>query len=242
MAEILTVVPARAGSKTVSGKNLRPLGDAPLIAHVLRTVARSRFKMRTLVSTDSEEIAALARAERAEVPFLRPPELAGDGVPVTPVVQHAMRFLDAQGWRTELVVSLQPTSPLIETASIDAGLERLLDDPSIESVVSVTLIRKHHPFRSYRLGKDGIVAPLTEYTTERYLQKQDRPPAYGFTGGLFVRRRQLLEDWDGTGFALGTRCAAQVVSEEEAVDIDTEVDFLLAEAILKSRQRREAAA
>jgi CMP-N-acetylneuraminic acid synthetase len=241
VARILTVVPARAGSKTVPGKNLRPLAGAPLIAHVLRSLARSRFEMRAIVSTDSPEIAAVARAEGAEVPFLRPADLAGDEVPVTPVIQHAMRFLDGQGWRSDIVVSLQPTNPMTETASIDGALQRLIDDASIDSVVSATLIRKHHPFRSYRLDEEGILAPLTEYTTERFQQKQDRPPAYGFTGAFIVRRRSLLENWDGMGFALGRRYAAQVVSEVEAVDIDSEVDFLLAEAVLKRRHRVEAA-
>ncbi|MGB8276145.1 MAG: acylneuraminate cytidylyltransferase family protein [Alphaproteobacteria bacterium] len=241
MDRILTVVPARGGSKGVPGKNLRPLAGLPLIAHVLRAAAGSKFPMRLLVSTDSPEIAEVARAHGAEAPFLRPAELAGDEVPVTPAIQHAARFLDEQGWRADIVLSLQPTNPLTETRSIDGALGRMIADPAIDSVVSATLIRKYHPFRAYRLEADGRLGPLTEYTSEEFLQKQDRPPAYGLTGAIFLRRRNALESWAGSGFALGSRIAAQIVSEEEAVDIDSEVDFLVAEAILAHRRREDAA-
>jgi CMP-N-acetylneuraminic acid synthetase len=146
-----------------------------------------------------------------------------------------LQHYDGLGRRADIVLSLQPTCPLLEIASIDAGLARVLDNSHVDSAVSVTLIRKCHPFRSYRLGVGCVIEPLTEYTTEKYLQKQDRPPAYGLTGGFFIRRRALLENCDWQGFAFGDRCAGQVVSEEEAVDIDSEVDFLLAEAILARR-------
>lgn len=232
---ILTVVPARAGSKAVPDKNLRPLGDAPLIAHVLRTVARSRFKMRTLVSTDSEEIAALARVERAEVPFLRPPELARDEVSLIPVVRHALAFCRGEGEAPDLVVSLQPTAPFTPVAALDRAIQRVIEDPEIDSAVSVTLIRRFHPYRAYALGADGRLEPFTEYTTERYLQRQDRPPAYAMTGGFYVRRPELLDAWDDRGFALGARVHGEEVDEFGAVDVNTPLDFLLAEAILAHR-------
>jgi CMP-N-acetylneuraminic acid synthetase len=242
MARILTVVPARGGSKGVRGKNLRPLDGLPLIAHLLRTLARCTVASRVIVSTDSPEIAKVAEAEGAEVPFMRPAALARDEIPITPVIQHAMRFMDEAGWSPDLILSVQPTAPLLTAQSIDAALTRIIADERVGSVASVSLIRHFHPFRAYRLDEDGVLAPLTEYTTERFLQKQDRPAAYGMTGGFYVRRRALLEDDINSSFALGEVCASQVVSEEEAIDIDSEVDFLLAEAVLHHRRERAAAA
>lgn len=238
---ILAVVPARAGSKGVPGKNLRRLAGQPLVAHVLRALRQCSTPMRTVVSCDSEAIAETARAEGADVPFLRPAELATDDVPIPAAVQHAMRHCDAEGWRADLVLSVQPTNPLLLASSIDAALERMIAAPAVDSVVSVALIRHFHPFRSYRLDGDGTLLPLTRHTSERFLQKQDRPPAYGFAGAFYLRRRALLEEWAGEGFALGTRCLGHVVSEEEAVDIDTEVDFLLAEILMQRRQREACA-
>ena len=235
---ILTVVPARAGSKGVPGKNLRLLAGRPLVTHVLRTLRQSSIPMRTIVSCDSAALADAARGEGADIPFLRPAELATDDVPIPAVVQHAMRYCDDEGWRADIVSSVQPTSPLLTAASLDAALGRMIADRSIDSVVSVTLIVKFHPFRSYRLDSDSAIAPLTEYTTERYLQKQDRPPAYGMTGGFFVRRRELLERWTGEGFALGGRCIGQSVSAVEATDIDSEEDFLFAETLMRRRRQK----
>jgi len=239
MARILTVIPARSGSKGVPGKNLRLLGGIPLIAHAIRTALASGFDMRVIVSTDSEQIANVARREGAEVPFLRPVELSGDGVSLIPVVRHVMEFCDTQGWRAELVASLQATAPFTPVKALDRGLRRLQDDPLVDSAVSVTLIQNFHPYRTYALEAGDILAPLTEYTSEQYLQKQDRPPAYGFTGGFYIRRRHLLEEWEGHGFALGRSSVGEVVPEHCAVDINSPVDFLLCEAILAHRAELE---
>lgn len=231
MVAVLTVVPARGGSKGVPNKNLRPLGGIPLIAHVLRAARACRTPMRIIVSTDSAEIAAAARDEGAEVPFMRPAELAGDAVAAVAPAQHAARAMDALGFEADIVVALHPTSPFLSTADIDEAVQRLMADPAIDSAVAVRLIQQNHPFRAYALTGAGLIAPLTEHTSERYLQKQDRPAAYGFCGGLYVRRRALLEAWDGTGFGLGQRTAGVLVAPERAIDIDTELDLVVAEAV-----------
>lgn len=238
MVRILTVVPVRGGSKGVPGKNRRLLDGVPLVAHALRTVKASRFDQRLVLSTDCPQLAEIGRSEGAEVPFLRPAHLAGDEVPVTPVVTHVLDHLAAEGWEPDIVVSFQATNPLVRPETLDAAIQRMVDDSSLDSLVSVTLIRKGHPFRAYALGGDGVLAPLTEYTTERCVQKQERPPAYGWTGALFLRRPHLLRQWAGQGFAMGSRIGAVVVDEEEAVDIDSEVDFLLCQAILDHRRSK----
>ena len=237
--KILGVVPARGGSKGIPRKNLRIVGGKPLLAYCLEAILGSRRINRVLVSTDDETIAETARAFGAEVPFLRPSELAGDQVSLIPVVRHAMTFADAEGWPPDVVVSVQPTSPLLTAADIDVAVD-LLDESGCDSVVSVTEILHHHPFRALKLEGNRVV-PLTEYTSERYLQKQDRPPAYGLTGGLYVRTRRLLDEWTGRDFALGANVRALVIEPERAVNIDHEVDMLAFEALLDYRAGRRPA-
>jgi CMP-N-acetylneuraminic acid synthetase len=239
---ILTVIPARSGSKGVPGKNLRLLGNRPLITYPVRTALDSMHDMRVIVSTDSEDIAAIAGNEGAEVPFLRPAELSGDEVSLIPVGIHAMNYMDTQGWKPDIVISLQATAPFTPTVALDRGISRLLGDQSVDSAISVTLIQTFHPFRAYGLADDDTLLPLTEYTSEHYLQKQDRPPAYGFTGGFYIRRRELLDNWNGKGFALGNKCVGEVVPEHAAVDINTPVDFLLCESILAHKEELEGRA
>ena len=238
MSRSLVVVPARAGSKGVPGKNLRFLGGIPLIAHVLQTAKKSKYAVRLVVSTEDEEIARIAEAEGAEVPFLRPKELAGDEIPLIAPVKHAMEWFDAEGWPADVVISLQATAPFTPTAALDTAIGCLHSDRSIDSAVSVAKVTKPHPFRTYAREDGGSLKPLTEFTTERFLQKQDRPDAYYFTGGLFARRRALLESWCGEGFALGREINGVLVTHEQAIDIDTPLDFLIAQAVIEHREQR----
>ena len=230
---VLGVIPARAGSKGVRLKNLRLVGGKPLLAYSVEAALRATRLDRVVVSTEDERIARVATRLGAEVPFLRPAELAGDQVSLIPVARHAMEFYDRQGWRPDIVVCIQATSPLLTAEDIDAAVAHL-QDTGCDSVVSVTPIQHHHPFRAMKLDGDRV-QPLTEYTSERYLQKQDRPPAFGFTGGLYARRRALLEQWSGTDFALGADVRAHLVEPERAVNIDHELDLIMFEAILTMR-------
>ena len=236
MAKILTVIPVRSGSKGVPGKNIRLLNGAPLVSYAIRTALASKHPQRVVVSTDSEEIAAVAREAGAEVPFLRPKELGEDHVPIPPVVLHALDVLDDPDDPFDIVASLHATSPLLTTETLDKGIDMLLRDPSFDSAASLTLINKGHPFRAYGLAEDDELTPFTEYTSEKYLQKQDRPPAYCMTGGLVIRRPAVLRAENAKGFALGKRCGGIVVSQEEAADIDTEVDFVVCDTLMRMRQ------
>lgn len=241
MAKILTVIPVRSGSKGVPGKNIRLLNGAPLVSYAIRTALASKHPQRVVVSTDSEQIAAVAREAGAEVPFLRPKELGEDHVPITPVILHALDNLDDPEDPFDLVISLHATSPILSSETLDRAIEMMLKESSFDSAVAMTLINKGHPFRAYGLGPDGELTPFTEYTSEQYLQKQDRPDAYCMTGGMIVRRPAVLRSTKGEGFALGDKSASVIVSQEEAADIDSEVDFLLCEAILRHRAMAEGA-
>ena len=227
---VLGVIAARGGSKGIPRKNLRVVGGKPLLAYSIEAARTSRWLDRVIVSTEDHAIATVAEQYGAEVPFLRPQALAEDHVSLIPVAQHAMRFFDAQGWRPDVVVSIQPTSPLLTGVDMDLAV-RLLVESNGEAVVTVTEILHHHPFRAMKLDGHRLL-PLTEYTSERYLQKQDRPPAYGLSGGLYVRRRALLDHWTGCDFAIGHEPRAIVIDPTRAVNIDHEVDLFLFEALL----------
>ena len=230
----LCIIPARAGSKGVKNKNLREVAGKPLISYIIESALKTKYPIRVIVSTESEKIAEVAKRYGAEVPFLRPHELAEDHISLIPVAQHALKTMDGLGFRADAVVSLQPTSPLIATDDIDNAV-KLFIDSGCDSVVSVERIDKHHPFRAYKIEGDRLF-PLTEYTSERYLQRQDRPPAYGFTGAIYVRKRDLLENWNGNDFCLGRDVRYIVIDKSRSINIDSEIDLEFFEYLISKNK------
>lgn len=232
--KLLGVIPARGGSKSVPRKNLKSLAGKPLVAYVIEEALKSKLLNRVIVSTEDKEIARVARSYGAEVPFMRPKELARDEVSIIPVVQHAMRYLDEnESWRADVIASIQPTSPFIEAADIDSAVTKLIKT-RCDSVVSVCKMVHGHPYWAMKLEGDRLT-PLNP-KGHRYLQKQDLPPFYMLNGALYVRRRKVLENWSGRDFALGKDVRAIVMDEAKSIDIDTPVDFMVAENLIKKRK------
>ena len=187
---------------------------------------------RVIVSTDDEEIVEVAKAAGAEVPFLRPAELAHDESPTFPVVQHALQWLQQhENYQPELVVLLQPTFPLRRPEHIDQGIELLLQSYA-DSVVSVCEV-EHSPYWMRVLDDEGRVKSFVE-TDREFLRRQDLPAVYRLNGALFVTRRNSIIK---SGRLLGDDVRALVMAREDSIDIDDEVDFLLAELLLKRRLR-----
>lgn len=234
--KILGVIPARGGSKGIPGKNLKNIAGKPLIAYVIGKALKSKLLERVIVSTDDEEIAKTAKSYGAEVPFIRPKALARDEVSLIPVIQHAMRYLDNKNWKADVIASIQPTSPLIEAADIDLAIDKLLKT-GCDSVVSVCKIVHGHPYRAMRLKNDRIT-PLHE-ESYRYLQKQDLPQFYMINGALYVRRREVLENWSGHDFALGEDIRAIIMDEIRSINIDTPLDLIIAEIMIETRKLEE---
>ncbi len=236
---LIVVIAARGGSKGIPRKNLQPLGDRPLIAWAI-AAARAAAVGRVIVSTDDAEIAAAARHWGAETPFPRPAALAGDAVSLIPVAQHALAETRVLGWGTEQVMAVQPTAPFLAPASIRAAAA-LMASTGCESVASVVRIVHNHPYRAQRLGADGALAPLYP-EGERFLQKQDLPAFHALTGGLYLRRRALLEGWSGKDFGLGQDRRAVEVSATESVNIDTPQDLAFARSLVAEGAAHAAAA
>ncbi len=216
-------------------KNLRCIAGKPLIAYVIEKALKSKLLNRVIVSTEDEEIAGVARSYGAEVPFVRPKELALDEVSIIPVVQHAMGHLNKnEGWRADVIASIQPTSPLTGATDIDSAITKLIET-GCDSVVSVCKITHGHPYWAMRLDGDRLT-PLNP-EGHRYLQKQDLPLFYMINGALYVRKREVLEKWDGRDFALGKDIRAIVMNEIKSIDIDTPIDLLIAETVIKAGKR-----
>ena len=220
------VIPARGGSKGLPGKNLRRLGALSLIGHAVASAREAKRLDRFIVSTDSAEIAEEARRHGAEVPFLRPPELASDQAGMLGVLQHAVRWLESTGVRPDLVVTLQPTSPFRVGADIDRTIAKVVDTGA-DSAQTLSEA-SYHPFFMKTLDGDRTVALFPD--GHKYLRRQDAPPVYQPSGAVYVTRYPSLME---QGHILGDDNRGVVQEFEASVNIDTEWDFMLAELILR---------
>jgi CMP-N-acetylneuraminic acid synthetase len=232
---VLAVVPARGGSKGVPRKNLQLLAGKPLVVHAIEAGLSAQLVTRLLCSTDDAEIASVAQAAGAEVPFLRPAELARDTSEDWPVFMHALDWLEREeGWRPDIVVNLRPTSPLRRASHVDAGINLLLTTRA-DSVKSVTLARQH-PHKMWLRRPDGSLEPFLK-TPFRLSRGPDVPRAelddvYWQNGVVDVTRRQVILE---QRVMIGRRVAGLVVDMWEGIDIDTPLDLAVAELLLANR-------
>jgi len=235
---ILALIPARGGSKGIIKKNLRLLGGIPLVAHSILQAKASRYVDRVLVSTDDQEIAETSKSFGAEVPFLRPAELAQDLSPDFPVFEHCLQWLESnQRYRPDLVVHLRPTGPLRTREQIDEAIELLERFPEADSVRSVHEPDKS-PYKMWRL-EGMFMAPFLQGTAiaEHYnAPRQMLPRVYATNANIGVVRYRTLLDQRSV---IGKRVLPYLVRDPQ-VDIDTELDLEIAEYLL-SRARRSGA-
>lgn len=225
--DLLTLIPARGGSKGISRKNLAPLAGRPLIAWTIAAALGSTKLGRVLVSTDDAEIAEVARQHGAEVPFLRPSELAADESGALEVALHALGWIeDNTNDRPEYLLLLQPTSPLRIAADIDAAIE-LARTRSADAVLSVCEAVPH-PLLARRVDEHGVLAdfiPVPEASGRR----QDFPPAYYLNGAIYLNRCVSLRT---TRTFQPPGALAWRMPLERSLDIDTPLDLRIAEALL----------
>ena len=225
--KILCVIPARGGSKRLPGKNIRPLLGLPLIAYAIAAAKGSAYLDRVVVSTDSQEIAAVSKKHGAEV-IMRPHELATDTAKIVPAYQHAVSAAEDAGV-FDLVVLVQPTVPGVETGDIDAAIEKIVASGA-RSCISICEIVDRPEFM-YRVSKDGMLAP---YTNTPAGHTQDMELLYRVNGAVYVTERGTLMD---KGKIVDSEsCASVLMPRERSTDIDTELDFVVAEASFRSQK------
>ncbi len=230
MSRVLGIVPARGGSKGVPGKNTRLLAGRPLIEYTARAARDSNVIDRMILSTDSEDIAEAGRRAGLEVPFMRPAALAEDDTPMLPVVQHAVAALSWDGWTPEVVVLLQPTSPLRRPSHVRDAVMMLIETKA-DSVVTVVELPRHlSPDYVMRI-EAGVLQPFLP-DGARVTRRQDARPAYSRDGTVYVFWRATL---DRFGSIYGERCQPLIVSAADSLSIDSLDDWAEAERRLAER-------
>lgn len=225
--EVIGIIPARGGSKGVPGKNIRLLAGKPLVAYTIEAALAAKSLDRVVVSTDDKEIARISKEYGAEVPFLRPKHLAKDTTPDLPVFQHALQYLeDNEGYKPDIIVHLRPTTPFKTGKLIDGAVNKLISTGA-DGVRTVCLV-EYHPCWMKRIEGDRIL-PFMKLDRE-YTRRQDLPPVYKANGVVDVTRRKFIMD---EGRMLGDNVKAIFMEPMPSLDIDTELDFLIAERVLE---------
>jgi CMP-N,N'-diacetyllegionaminic acid synthase len=235
--KVLAVIPARIGSKGVLRKNIRLICGTPLIAYSIRTAlaVRDRFH-RVIVSTDSEEIASVARQYGAEVPFLRPAELAGDEVPMVPVLQHSVLFVEQQDRiRLDWVCLLQPTDPLRTVEDIEVALA-LARQGDCDSVISVVQVSSVHPILMKRI-ENGRLLPYCIEEKEGTRRQDYQPLAYMRNGAIYLTKRGVLMEHNSIW---GEVTRPYIMPEERSISVDSELDLKLIEILMEERLKDAA--
>lgn len=215
----LAIVPARGGSKRVPRKNIRPLGGKPLICWTIEAAHASTYIDRVVVSSDDDEILAVAAACDPSSPLKRPAEIASDVASSVDVVMHVLDA--AAGY--DLAVLLQPTSPLRTAADIDGSLSTMLSRGAT-SCISVCPVQEH-PYWMYGMDENGHLASLIE-GSERFTRHQDLPPVYSPNGAIYAFRTDWMRE---TRDFHDRNTIGYVMPRERSIDIDTEDDFVSAE-------------
>ena len=230
---VVAIIPARGGSKGLPRKAIRSLGGKPLIEHTIASSLASKLIERTIVSTDDDEIASVARAAGAEVPFMRPAELATDTASMDLTIDHVLEELASrQGYIPDAYVILQPTNPFRSSAHIDHAIT-LMEERHVNSVVSVAEPTEH-PAEMVTFGNGRMTSMLGDMDLGAGVQRQGYPDCYFLTGAIYLTRLSAYRD-QSTRFAVPI--APYVMDPLDGFDIDTPRDFDLAEVIHEYRQR-----
>ncbi len=227
----LAVIPARSGSKGVAGKNIRLLLSKPLIVYTIEAAQRAKTIDKIIISTDDKEIARVCGRHGAEVPFMRPKPLARGNTPMLPVLQHAVKYLkEKQSYKADIVVLLQPTSPLRKSHHIDMAVRKLLNTKADSAVTFCEAAPSPYWFSKIVRGR---VVPFLP-SGDKYTRRQDLPKLYEMNGAVYATRYDCLMRQRRI---LGKDTRPILMSREESINIDTELDLKIAEALLRKGHR-----
>jgi len=224
--EILAIIPARGGSKGVPRKNVRLLKGKPLMYYSIKVGLESKYTNRVVVSTDNEEIASVAKKYDAEV-INRPKEISGDETPTILVLQHILKYLkEKQKYKPDIVVILQPTSPLRLVQDVDNCIEKLINE-KCDSVMAVKRIDTPLEWM-VKLDKNGKANNIFEQKV-KFIRRQDTEKIYIPNGAVYTTWTRVIREHKTFK---GPDTRAIVMPYERSIDIDTELDFYIAEKLM----------
>lgn len=234
--KILGVTLARGGSISVPKKNIKPICGIPLIAYTITEALKSKYITKYIISTDDEEIKEIAMNYGAEVPFLRPKELATDTASSADAINHAVQFIEEEeNCKYDYIIELMCTNPLKTVEDIDACIEKLIKT-SADSVIAVHKLEDHHPIRIKKIVNDQIVDFCLPEIPET--RRQDlKPDAYVRSGSIYAVKRDELTLHNRR---YGTKeSRPYILPPERAVNVDTLIDFLVAEKLIEKMKLYE---
>lgn len=227
--KILAIIPARGGSKRLPGKNIKKILGKPLIGYAIEAIKKSNYVDRIVVSTDDRKIAAISQRHGAETPFLRPAELASDTVPTLPAFQHAVKYFETNmGFRPDIVVIVQPTSPLVRSEDVDGAIEKMVKTKT-NSCFTVCEISQRPEWMYYLDNNKPRLFLPNRWENKR---SQDLPKLGIINGSVYVVNYETLMKKNKVR---DKNTSIYIVPKERSVDIDDLLDFELAE-FLMSRQ------
>jgi CMP-N-acetylneuraminic acid synthetase len=227
--KILALINARGGSKGVPGKNKKPLLGKPLITYSIEAGQQSQLIDKILVSTDDEEIAQIAKDAGADVPFLRPAELATDTASQFDVIKHAVEFLEEQGEHYDIICILQPTCPLRSAEDIDSTIN-LLKETGSDSAITIGELYDKHPAVVYEMEGENMITPYIK-VDKSGTRRQEFKPLYYRAGTVYVMRRKCIFEDNNL---YGDSTCGHLVPDERCFNIDSPFDWQLCEAYMKS--------
>jgi N-acylneuraminate cytidylyltransferase/CMP-N,N'-diacetyllegionaminic acid synthase len=228
--KILAIIPARGGSKGIPRKNIRPLCGKPLIAWTIEQAIQSKLLNRVIISTEDEEIAQISRQYGAEVPFLRPAELAMDDTTSVDTLIHAVQWLEnEEQYHPNYIMLLQPTSPLRIREDIEAVV-KLAQEKQADTVVTVCPVRDH-PYWTKKLTDNQQLADFLSLENIS-LRRQDLPPVYALNGAIYLAKRDVFLSKKSF---YTDQTYGYIMPIERSIDIDTEWDLYLADLILRDK-------
>jgi N-acylneuraminate cytidylyltransferase/CMP-N,N'-diacetyllegionaminic acid synthase len=234
LEKILAIIPARGGSKGIPRKNIKQLLGKPLLAWTIDEAKKSRFVSKIIVSTDDNEIALVSRKYGAEVPFMRPAELASDTAKSADVVLHALDFFEKQNEFFDYVILLEPTSPLRTVDDIDECLCILLGKKEAKAIVSVAKLESSHPEFNVIINSEGYIKKPDGSSTFKVLRRQELEDIYFFDGSIYVSEVNIFKK-EKTFYH--DKTLGYTIAKYKSIEIDELSDFICVEALMDSRNR-----
>lgn len=231
--EILGTICCRGGSKGVPGKNIKLLNGKPLIVHSIEAAKGSKYLTDLIISTDDETIIDIASKAGANVPFKRPAELATDTSSKWPVFIHAVNEYERlYGKSIDFIVDMDVTVPLKTSFDIDGAIQMALEDNTVDVVITGYEPERNPYFNMMEIGNDGF-AHIVKQTETPIVRRQDAPVVYSLTPAAYVIKKSALFEFEHWSKA---KCKIYPMPRTRAVDIDTEIDFKIVEALIQQQK------
>lgn len=233
--KILAMIPARSGSKRLPGKNIKKLLGKPLIAWTIEQAKKSKYIDKLIVSTDYEKIAEISKKYGAEVPFLRPKELARDDSPSIDAIFHAIHWFEARGEYYDILIVLEPTSPLRKDDDIDKAIKLFFESfEKADSLVSVGEVHLENPYITKKI-KAGFLRPVIK-TDKIFYQSRQLPKVYFPYGVIYLSKVDALKKYKTV---YQEKIIPYFIERWQNYEIDDIYDFMCVEAIIKQRLKEK---